>query len=403
MPWGFAGAVATGAASYLSTKYAADRQLEATRETNRQNYKIWQEEQQHNIDMYNLEKEGNYDTWLKQQEYNDPSAVRKRWEDAGFNPYLAMQGSQAGFASSQPVAPKVNPSHAPTMQMPSDQAFKSPFGQALQDGLAVLNGVIQQKMANKQSKKIDAEVEKLGEEVDILKIEKEIRRLEKEFANETQQDRRDALREEINLKRGQARSALSQAKVDEKTEEVRAKYHNLLVDQAEAQIASIRLDNETKQKLNKYMDAQQQMDLALKYQQYLNLVDEGLLTKQQLRNRIADEILTYEKINTEKSQQAKNNADANLSTAQKGLVEQQTATEKEKTGITAQERKNAEALADDYVNAMESVYKAQESDAIVKKRESDLWISKPNFSKLRIGWNAIGDMVNPFGVFVPKK
>lgn len=102
-----------------------------------------------------------------------------------------MQGSQAGFASSQPVAPKVNPSHAPTMQMPSDQAFKSPFGQALQDGLAVLNGVIQQKMANKQANKIDAEVEKMGEEIDILKIEKEIKKIEEKFAKETEPEKRE--------------------------------------------------------------------------------------------------------------------------------------------------------------------------------------------------------------------
>ena len=64
----------------LSANSAANASLKAARETNAMNYKIWQE----------------------QKEYNSAVAQRKRLEEAGLNPYLMMDGGNAGVMQSAP-------------------------------------------------------------------------------------------------------------------------------------------------------------------------------------------------------------------------------------------------------------------------------------------------------------
>lgn len=110
------------------TKYAAKKALQAQRETNAQNYKIWQEQKAHNIDMWNMQNQANIDMWNMQNEYNDPSAVMQRWLDAGVSPYMALgQMGGAGIASSAPQSATMAQSTPPTMQLPPPQAFESPL------------------------------------------------------------------------------------------------------------------------------------------------------------------------------------------------------------------------------------------------------------------------------------
>lgn len=75
-----AGSLLGGLLGNASADKAAQAQLQATRETNAMNYKIWQE----------------------QMEYNSASAQRKRLQDAGLNPYLMMDGGNAGVMQSAP-------------------------------------------------------------------------------------------------------------------------------------------------------------------------------------------------------------------------------------------------------------------------------------------------------------
>ena len=51
--------------------------------------------------------------WDKQMEYNKPSNQRKRWEDAGFNPYM-MMGSGAINTGSAGTAPQLVGVHEAT-------------------------------------------------------------------------------------------------------------------------------------------------------------------------------------------------------------------------------------------------------------------------------------------------
>ena len=88
-----AGSLIGGFASASGSRYAARKQLQAVRETNRMNYQIAQQNNAFNERMWNL-----------QNDYNTPEAQRARLEAAGINPYLMLDGSSTGVAQSSPQA-----------------------------------------------------------------------------------------------------------------------------------------------------------------------------------------------------------------------------------------------------------------------------------------------------------
>lgn len=90
---GGAGSLVGGLLGFGGSNKAAKAQLQAARETNAMNYKIAQENNTFNEKM-----------WNAQNEYNTPSAQKKRFEEAGLNPNLMMDGSSAGNASSSVTA-----------------------------------------------------------------------------------------------------------------------------------------------------------------------------------------------------------------------------------------------------------------------------------------------------------
>lgn len=100
-------------ASSKASKYASDQNLQAVRDTNAQNYKIWQEQ-----------KDYDYTKWKEQLAYNTPTAQRERLEAAGINPQLAMNNLSTGEATSN--AGGQNP---PTMEAPQIDA--AAMGQAV--------------------------------------------------------------------------------------------------------------------------------------------------------------------------------------------------------------------------------------------------------------------------------
>lgn len=142
----FAG-IASAVGSFIGQSKQNAAQLQAQRETNEMNYKIWQEQQQHNVDMFDMQNQANIRNWQMQHnaslqdwqlqnEYNTASAQRQRLEDAGLNPYLMMQGGNAGVAQSQPNMPNMSgaqatPANAPAMQAPHPTAFVDPISTAL--------------------------------------------------------------------------------------------------------------------------------------------------------------------------------------------------------------------------------------------------------------------------------
>lgn len=90
----------SGIADVRGQEQANETNLQAVRETNQQNYKIWQEQ-----------KEYQTGERLATQEYNTPSAQRARFEAAGINPYFALGQMDAGNtqAMTSPSAPNMVP------------------------------------------------------------------------------------------------------------------------------------------------------------------------------------------------------------------------------------------------------------------------------------------------------
>lgn len=71
-----------------------------TKKTNENNLKINQMNNEFNERMMKKQMDYNTMMWNKQNAYNSPVAQRQRIEEAGFNPYMMMNGGSAGNATS---------------------------------------------------------------------------------------------------------------------------------------------------------------------------------------------------------------------------------------------------------------------------------------------------------------
>ena len=116
------GAVGIGA-NFASQSDANSTNLQATRETNEMNYKIHQEDIQHQIDMFN-----------RTNEYNTPEQQVSRLRAAGINPsaVLGSDGQRAGVSAvmpSVPAAPQMLAGHVNPIDL-------SPSLKVLQDSVS---------------------------------------------------------------------------------------------------------------------------------------------------------------------------------------------------------------------------------------------------------------------------
>lgn len=120
-------AVITGVGSLLGGMFGSNAQsaanktnLKIARETNALHYKMFEEQNQYNKDMWDLNNA-----------YNDPSAQASRLTSAGFNPYLANEVT-SGSSSSAPSS--VSPPTLATPQIQPNMSMSSALynaGQAL--------------------------------------------------------------------------------------------------------------------------------------------------------------------------------------------------------------------------------------------------------------------------------
>lgn len=98
------GDVVGGISNYFSQKSANDTNVLLTRETNKQNRQMFDDQLNFTREMFD-----------KQNEYNTPAAQRARYEQAGINPYMALGNLQSGNASSV-TTPSGIPAVAPHVQ-----------------------------------------------------------------------------------------------------------------------------------------------------------------------------------------------------------------------------------------------------------------------------------------------
>ena len=89
---------------------------------------------EYNMAMLDKQIQEQWKMWQAENEYNSASAQRQRLEAAGLNPYLMMDGGDAGSASSM-TAPAAQGAIVPTMQVPPQSG--------LQEFLAAIDGITQ--------------------------------------------------------------------------------------------------------------------------------------------------------------------------------------------------------------------------------------------------------------------
>lgn len=243
-----------------------------TADTNKTNLKINQMNNDFNARESQKARDFQLDMWNRENEYNKASSQRKRLEDAGYNPY--MSDAQAGTATGMSGTSAASAAGA-VSQIPYTPDFQS-VGVNLASALKMM------------SEKKQTDIENLNMS-DLLRSQI--------WQNIGATDWRNASPEAraYNLSQGRKAAELGMASLEENLSNQRWS-NNLLV----ANIANSLLDAESKTIMNKYLDENQRADLNIKAANYEYLIMSGQMKRQEVKNLIADEILTYAKARGQK-------------------------------------------------------------------------------------------------------
>nr|DAV53613.1 MAG TPA: hypothetical protein [Microviridae sp.] len=259
----FASGLFGGIGSVLSGTIGAG----STASSNKTNLKINQMNNDFNAREAQKARDFQLDMWNRTNEYNTASSSRKRLEDAGYNPY--MSDAQAGTATGTSGTSSASAAGAAS-QIPYTPDFQS-VGVNLASALKMM------------SEKKNIDIENLNYS-DLLRSQI--------WQNLGATDWRNASPEAraYNLSQGRKAAELGMASLEENLSNQRWS-NNLLV----ANIANSLLDAKAKTILNKYLDQNQQAELNIKTANYDNLVISGQMKRQEIKNLVAEEILTYAK------------------------------------------------------------------------------------------------------------
>lgn len=160
------GAGAKTKATNASNERIADK-------TNELNYKMWQEQKQYD-----------YDKWKEELSYNTPSAQRKRFEEAGINPNLAIAQMNGGNAESAATSGNRPDAIAAEMLNPAEEV--SQYANNLQNiagGFNNLSRTFQQNQldaAQTRSVSVEADIQSIERNYRAAQLEATINKLVKD-------------------------------------------------------------------------------------------------------------------------------------------------------------------------------------------------------------------------------
>lgn len=155
-----------------------------TKATNNANERIADKTNQLNYQMWQEQKQYDYDKWKEELAYNTPSAQRKRFEEAGINPNLAIAQMNGGNAESAATSGNRPDAIAAEMQNPADEV--SQYSNNLQNiagGFNNLSRTFQQNQldaAQTRAVSVDADIQSIERNYRAAQLEATINKLVKE-------------------------------------------------------------------------------------------------------------------------------------------------------------------------------------------------------------------------------
>lgn len=165
------GCFACGAGAKTKATNASNERI--ADKTNQTNYQMWQEQKQYD-----------YDKWKEELAYNTPSAQRKRFEEAGINPNLAIAQMNGGNAESAATSGNRPDAIAAQMQNPAEEV--SQYANTLQNisgGFNNMARTFQQNQldaAQTRSVSVDADIQSIERNYRAAQLEATINKLVKD-------------------------------------------------------------------------------------------------------------------------------------------------------------------------------------------------------------------------------
>ena len=238
----------------------------STNKTNNANMAINRMNNEFNSSEAEKARQFQLEMWNKNNEYNSSSSQRQRLEAAGLNPYLMMNGGNAGIAQSSGSSSPASATPPLSMQRQDFSGLSNTLSTALQ--IANQSKETNANVQTLQSQKslYDAQANNILSNVDWWKLGPEY----KKWSQMT----------------GLARAGL-QFQTD------RQNLHNMIWSGKliQAQRLSLLLDNNSKTILNKYLDEGQRLQLDLLASQYYDSMASGHLKYQQAKSEITKRIV----------------------------------------------------------------------------------------------------------------
>lgn len=171
-----AGSILGGALGLFGSSKAANASLQATRETNKANRELAE-----------YQNEWNLAQWNRQNAYNTPAEQRKRYEEAGINPYFALGNMNSGNAESLMSAEMANQQSGADAYNMQAQGYQQ-FGNAISNaGNQFFNAMFQQEQTKALQIQNTENLLSMSHRVQGLKYDNESKRMTNELYNANMQ------------------------------------------------------------------------------------------------------------------------------------------------------------------------------------------------------------------------
>ena len=238
----------------------------STNKTNKNNMAINQMNNEFNAAEAERARQFQLDMWNRENEYNSASSQRQRLSQAGLNPYLMMNGGNAGVASS--VGSTSPATAAPPLSM-QRQDF-SGISNALSSALQIAN----------QTKETNARVQNLQGQKSLFDAQ----------ANQTLTNI-DWYKLGPEYKKWSRETGLMRAGLQFQTDKQQLRNMEWSNNLVKAQRVGQLLDNQSKRVVNKYLDEGQQLQLNLLASTYYDQMASGHLKYQQAVTELSKRLM----------------------------------------------------------------------------------------------------------------